>query len=234
MENGREVMQKEIIVNDPLRYKGINIFQSSFGEMPNKGTDNTTAIEKTDRIELSFRSAASGMIYSQTTTLGQAVEIPEGLGRLVVDQYTSQGKFQNMELGPTLVATLTPREGPPQTLQLPLKFPKFDSMRRGEVVITAIVAAAKQRGPIYYTGLQVTKDPGVMLVYIGFVLMIAGCGITFFLFHQEVVIAVRPQGGGIEVLVSGTANKNKLGMQTKMERLTQQLEKSCLAVTAKR
>jgi len=229
LENGREILKKEIVVNDPLRYKGINIFQSSFGEVGGAAAANPQSLGKSDDIDLSFRSAASGMIYTSKATLGQVVEIPEGLGRLVVESYTAQGRFENMELGPMLTATLTPAQGPSQTILLPLKFPKFDGMRRGEVIITASVASAAG-GPVYYTGLQVTRDPGVWLVYTGFLLMIAGCGITFFLSHRQMVIDLRPDGGGAVVTVSGTANKNKLGMQTKVDRLADQLRATCTAL----
>jgi len=34
LEQGREVLKKDIIVNDPLRYKGISIYQSSRGKLP--------------------------------------------------------------------------------------------------------------------------------------------------------------------------------------------------------
>jgi cytochrome c biogenesis protein len=34
LEGDKAVKQKDIIVNDPLRYRGINIFQSSYGKLP--------------------------------------------------------------------------------------------------------------------------------------------------------------------------------------------------------
>ncbi len=42
----------------------------------------------------------------------------------------------------------------------------------------------------YYTGLQVTKDPGVWYVYAGFILMILGCWVTFFMSHRSVCIGL--------------------------------------------
>ncbi|HAY40073.1 MAG TPA: cytochrome c biogenesis protein ResB, partial [Desulfobacteraceae bacterium] len=44
------------------------------------------------------------------------------------------------------------------------------------------IAGYNQR---YYTGLQVTSDPGVWVVYAGFIMMIIGCFITFFMSHQR-------------------------------------------------
>ena len=42
--------------------------------------------------------------------------------------------------------------------------------------------------PRFYTGLQVNRDPGVWVVYSGFILMIIGCYITFFMSHQQICV----------------------------------------------
>ncbi len=39
MKNGKEVMKKSIVVNDPLTYEGVTFYQSSCGSVPN-GTGN--------------------------------------------------------------------------------------------------------------------------------------------------------------------------------------------------
>jgi cytochrome c biogenesis protein len=75
----------------------------------------------------------------------------------------------------------------------------------------------------YYTGLQVTKDPGVWIVYSGFVVMIIGCFITFFMSHQRLCIEVIKSGEKSKVIVSGTSNKNKLGMQSRVKNLSRRL-----------
>ena len=75
----------------------------------------------------------------------------------------------------------------------------------------------------FYTGLQVTRDPGVWVVYTGFVLMIIGCIITFFMSHQRLCIEVVRRGRQSLVTVSGNANKNKLGMRRKVETIVDEL-----------
>ena len=75
----------------------------------------------------------------------------------------------------------------------------------------------------YYTGLQVTKDPGVWIVYTGFLVMIIGCFVTFFMSHQRFCIEAVNSGKRIRVTVSGTSNKNKLGMQARIEKLAKKL-----------
>lgn len=99
-----------------------------------------------------------------------------------------------------------------------------------------VISVADQKGELtipmtdhkdrYYTGLQVTKDPGVPLVYTGFVMMIIGCFITFFMSHQKICIEVIGKGEKSSVMVAGTANKNKLGIQKKIKKITQSLKNS--------
>ena len=91
-------------------------------------------------------------------------------------------------------------------------------MRRGEIIIS--VADLKQR---FYTGLQVTSDPGVWLVYSGFIIMIIGCYITFFMSHQQFCVEVLKKSDHSRIVVSGKANKNKLGFQNKLKRVAEKL-----------
>lgn len=218
LEEGRPVLEKDVIVNDPIHYKGINIFQSSYGKLDGQ----TTGAVPPKEFELTFRSTASGMIYSFKTRLDQPIEVPEGLGTFVVNGFEPAAQFKGMAIGPALTGILTPREGEPQSVVLPLKFPKFDAMRQGAVII-AVVNAANPQHVRYYTGLQVTKDPGVGLVYFGFVMMIAGCMVAFFMAHQQVVVEIQPHDKGVSVMVSGRADRNKVGMQHDLERLARKL-----------
>ncbi|MDH3827147.1 MAG: cytochrome c biogenesis protein ResB, partial [Desulfobacterales bacterium] len=77
--------------------------------------------------------------------------------------------------------------------------------------------------PRYYTGLQVSRDPGVWVVYVGFILMIIGIYITFFMSHQQIFVDVASLGEKSRTLVAGTSNKNKLGMQKKVTKLSEHL-----------
>jgi cytochrome c biogenesis protein len=207
LENGQPVVQKDIIVNDPLRYRGISIFQSSYGTMPSR------------EAVLSFTSRGTGMVYTQEMKIGQEVRIPEELGTFVLTELRHQAQFKGHPVGDAFIGRLTAPDGTAQEVVLPIRFPTFDRMRRGEVVI-----AVDQFKEKHYTGLQVNQDPGVDVVYTGFILMILGCYVTFFRSHQQVCIEAVRRGSGATVKVYGTANKNKAGMQRRVQRLAQALK----------
>jgi cytochrome c biogenesis protein len=110
-----------------------------------------------------------------------------------------------------------------------LHFPNFDKMRRGAVVISVAEQETKTVNPgeksdqRYYTGLQITKDPGIWVVYSGFIGMIIGIFITFFMSHQRVCIEMVKRGKQSQVIITGTANKNKLAMQNRIKKISEKL-----------
>jgi cytochrome c biogenesis protein len=226
IEEGREVRQKDIVVNDPLSYNGIGIYQSSYGPLDERSAPVARNVDPAEPVEISFRSAGSGMVYTRKATIGQALQLPEGLGEFVLEQYVPAAEFRGMDLGPAFIAKLAPPEGESTQITLPLQYPKFDSMRGGSVAVSIATASGNPGQQRYYTGLVVSHDPGVWVVYAGFILLIAGCYVAFFMSHQQVVVEVNGKGkGNSVVMVSGKSNKFKVGLEMKLQRLTDRLKK---------
>ena len=229
LENEKTILTKDIIVNDPLRYKGISIFQSSYGEIQPEQAE--TPSFSADDIQLAFIVNASGMVYKQKAEVGKPLEIPEGMGKFVVMEVKESASFMGQNIGEALIGILTPVGGEPVEVILPIHFHNFDKMRRGKVVISVVHQNEKQsleKKPgkkRYYTGLQVVKDPGVWVVYSGFIVMIAGIIITFFMSHQRLCVDVSRKGSKSRIMVAGTANKNKLGMGIRAEKIARRLGK---------
>jgi cytochrome c biogenesis protein ResB len=86
-------------------------------------------------------------------------------------------------------------------------FPKFDQQRGGEFILTFEGVASKE-----YTRLEVTKDPGVWIVWVGSGLMIFGLIVSFFFSHQKVWIRI-PKSSGKEIILAGSTNKNRVGFE---------------------
>lgn len=208
IENGQDVLTADILVNKPLRYKGINIFQSSYG----------TASPEV--VTFSFESNSSGMVFDIIAKKGVPVPLPEGAGMFEYSEFIPNFNFNGHNLGDAFHCDITVTDQPPVHINIPMQFPTFDKMRKGKFIISVQDFEKK-----YYTGLQVTKDPGVWYVYIGFAFMILGCWTAFFLSHQIVFIELIPdKTDKTSVLIYGDSNKNKQNMKFKTTRIIEKLK----------
>ena len=209
LEQGKSVLTRNIIVNEPLRYKGINIFQASYGELPPR------------EITLNFKNRVTGISHKKKVSVGQQFDIPGDIGQFVIKGHRNSYNFKGDNLGETIMGILTPNNGSPVHVILPVRFPFFDDRIRKDDLIISV----EDYGHKYYTGLQVTSDPGVLVVYSGFVIMIIGCFITFFMSHQRLCVEISKSGKKSRIMVAGTANKNKLGMQSRIKKIAKSLSK---------
>ena len=104
--------------------------------------------------------------------------------------------------------------------------PDYHGNRLGEFQLK--VKEIKTR---YVSGLQVNRDPGVWFIWIGASLMLIGFIITFYFSHQQVWVWIRKgkESKGkdqFEILVGGTAHKNRGAFVRKMEQLTEKVQGS--------
>lgn len=224
IEGGEVVKTQDIIVNDPLRYKGISIYQASYGQLPARQHD----IQLPDEFTLVFTSKTTGKSYRIKAKIGQKVEIAEGLGNFVVNEFKTSYNFRGQDLGVTFFGTLHQSDGAEVDVVLPIQFPSFDKMgpifnktRKGDVVISVSDIKAEPAEVRYYTGLQVSSDPGVWVVYTGFILIIAGCFVTFFMSHRQICVDILESGKKCRIMITGSANKNKLGSEQKLKSIAQ-------------
>ena len=198
IENGREVMRKKIEVNDPLQYKGIWFYQSSYG--PAGASTVTLAVNRTD----------GGRGETISLLPGQKKEIP-GYGQISAVDYNTN--FQG--LGPALLVALEKPGEPPAEFWLLKAYPEFDRQRKDSRYLS--LAGLNE---IFYTGLQVARDPGVNIVWVGCTLMVIGIMIAFFMSHQRLWIRLSQGADGrVEIVLAGSTNKNRLAFEKKFEKI---------------
>ncbi|MGD8713931.1 MAG: cytochrome c biogenesis protein ResB [Desulfobacterales bacterium] len=226
IEQGNVVKSQDIIVNDPLHYKGISIFQASYGPLPSRKQD----AQNPDELTLVFTSKSTGMNYQKKAAIGQTIKIPEDLGKFTVDEFRNSYIFRGQDLGATIVGTLHQSDGAAVEIVLPIQFPSFDKMgpifnkaRKDDVLISVSGIKAQPAEERYFTGLQVSRDPGVWVVYTGFILIIVGCYVTFFMSHRQVCVDIIESGRNCRIVVTGTVNKNKLGNERKVKKIADSL-----------
>lgn len=187
-DGGKKIFDKRpVIVNDPLTYKGITFYQSGYGPAGDPV------------FNFRVRPRAGGESVNITARQGQRVELPGGGLFRVVDFAPS---FQNF--GPGARLEVVSKDGRRNSFVVLQAFPEFDAQRGGDYIFSLV--DYKQR---YYTGLQVAKDPGVWVVWLGCALLVLGSIVAFFMSHRRIWLTIQPVGNRTGIKLGGTAHRNQ-------------------------
>lgn len=207
LENGKPVpdyTNARVIVNDPLTYKGITFYQSSYG---NAGNYFFTAsdLDGKNPVSLTVEGKAS-------------VNLPDGSSMHVLEATRDVSEFAKGVSGPAAQVELHTPDGKAESFVVYANHPELNLQHAKEHGKGPVLhyKGAQER---MYTGLQVAKDPGVEIVWVGCLLMVVGIYIAFFLSHRR--IWVRIQHGA--VTVGGNASKNQGAFQQSFEGLVARL-----------
>lgn len=200
LDNGKEVLKKTVQVNHPLHYKGLAFYQSSYGTIH----EATIGIQwKGKKEKTSFKAIE-----------GTTIHVPDSNSHIQLLKYAPQ--VHNFGEG-VQVALFKPNQEP-RAFWLLKGFPKFDEKRGDEFILSLGDVVEKE-----YTGLQVTKDPGVWVVWVGCGLMIFGLIVSFFFSHQRVWVRIPKTPKG-EIVVAGSVNKNRMGFEKNFGELVEKIK----------
>lgn len=182
LENDEVVLQKDIRVNTPLTYKGITFYQSS------------------------YQGYQDFIVEVSNTTKGESKQFVIPFQEQVrwEDQNIQFGIINAEAIGQRVVrAKLWFKEaGVPATIKW-IDDNQSTTIENGP---NSYTISAKQ---MYATGLQVAKDPGVWLVYLGCGLMLLGLYMAFFLSHKRIWVCVQVDSAKPTLYLAGSTNKNK-------------------------
>jgi cytochrome c biogenesis protein len=195
IEDDKEILTKIIEVNDPLTYKGWTFYQSSY-------------------------QSHQKFIFSVANSETKVQE------RFLAPPYQPvRWQDQNLLFGiQDLIPTDTPGIYQYKLLLADSKGEQslyvVDDNKQMTIKLADGSSFTFHIKEFYSTGLQVSKDPGVWIVYIGCLLMLLGLGVAFFVFHKRLWIFISPANGQTHILLAGTTNKNKAGFDTEFNTLS--------------
>ena len=203
LEGGRKVITEPIRVNHPLTYKGISFYQSSYG------------IASVEKVVLAIKDRDSQKEITVPAQMGTRTEIPGSSSAFLLAQFLPD--FQGM--GPAFQVISFEPNRPHENLWIFQNHPELAEKRPGRYQFTI-----KKIEPRYYSGLQVTKDPGVWVVWVGCFLMMAGFYMTFFLSHRRVWVRLTEKGGRTWMEIAGSSHRDRSGFEKEIEKIGQALK----------
>ncbi|MBW1982790.1 MAG: cytochrome c biogenesis protein ResB [Deltaproteobacteria bacterium] len=200
--DGRVVKQAAIRVNDPFTFRGINFYQSTYGSQPTN-------------IVLKLENVSNGKSQQLEVPFRQPITIPGSKDRLVIMDYADNiGNF-----GPAFYIGMARENQEPDSGWIVAKQPGFHGNRLDGLRINVLKYANS-----YYTGLEVKKDPGVWLIYLGFVLMLLSLIFALYQSHRRVWLALTPGQKGTAVHIAGNTNKHALAFEKDFQQLVHDIE----------
>lgn len=166
-ENGKEIpgyKHARLIVNEPLTYKGITFYQSSYGKTG------------------SHRFTVGGTPL--TVGSDETAHLPDGSSMHIIEAVQDVAPFLPGKTGPAARIDLHPAKGgEARTLILFANYPEENRIETSRAGLPAMNYLGGTERP--YTGLQVNKDPGVWVVWAGCFLICVGLYVAFFMPHQR-------------------------------------------------
>jgi cytochrome c biogenesis protein len=205
IENGKEVLQKQIWVNEPLYYKGIRFYQSSYG----------TAWNKVDNAGIALKKKSEKDPQAPVTVRWEElIKMPNSKYSVKLVGYTADFAYDE---GTGTVYSKSPDANNPavklevyegekliSTPWIFLKYPSvFPSIPNSDVDLVL----EGYRG-VMYSGISINRDPGTNIVWAGAIVMGVGFILAFFVYHRRVWVRIRETGSSTEVKIGGMINKN--------------------------
>jgi cytochrome c biogenesis protein len=221
--HGQKILDKQIRVNDPLAYRGITFYQSSYGVIPNAPGYAVLTISQKNAGGIGDTVMISPGTGQHVASIDRIIKVtgfsPFGLrnsssGQIMLyhtdnDEYINPAVRLEVYKGKKLLYTTeilkTDRDRPPLPENYVIRLVHYGGTR--------------------FTGLQVTKDPGVWVVYTGFMLLCIGPLLSFFGSHKKIWVNIHDRKGLAMVTVAGSANKNRLGFEHEFTRIVDEIGK---------
>lgn len=218
IEDNNVVLHKQIVVNDPLVYRGVRFYQASYGQTGKVDKLYLTATSRSDKtptqdIALSLNKPVS---LDPDTTVRLAEFIPDYAVR------DGQVYAKSDELGDPAAHLIVESKRAGKTLDVWL--PPIEGL--GENAASPYSFQGKDLQMAYFTGLEVSHEPGQWSVWTGVLLMGLGLFFVFYMVHMRIwAVPVRDRDGRLVLWLGGTANRNKDAFEQRFRKLVEQIER---------
>jgi cytochrome c biogenesis protein len=221
IEGDTEVLTKQIWVNEPLYYKGVRFYQSSYGTAWNRIREAEIALKRKDTGETASAVSLGWNELKRIPGSPYSVKVVEFVSDFAYDEekklvFSKSGELDN----PAAKVEVYEGERLISRTWLFFNYPGLVETIPGtnyEIILSGF-------RPIPYSGISMTKDPGTNIVWVGSIVMGVGFILAFFVYHRRVWLYGRSFSSTVELKLGGIANKNQFGFEKEFEELASSLK----------
>ena len=204
------ILQGPLRVNHPITVNGIRFYQANYGSIPGGKVHITITKENRRQTHMTVPLKDSFSLHGDAAKV-TVERIEENL----------------MSMGPAVLLSV---HSPNATVQ----FWVFKGIEKMKRAIPDLLDKVPKFNPgrykpyyfelngieqIFYTGLQLSHDPGVSIVAIGAFLIVAGFLVTFFSSHKRFWVRVDEAEGKTRIMVSARSNRDPVGLKRETDYL---------------
>jgi cytochrome c biogenesis protein len=216
LEDGSDALSKTIEVNHPLSYKGFVFYQSGYGwdwknptlEIWVKKTNDPSFLKK---FELGVGEKAQlGEENIEITVVNFIPDFIIGENNEIatrsLDPNNPAAYIEGWQEGEKLFSSW-----------IFAKYPDFGRMHSD--VETNLSFEFKDLKAAQYSRIQMAKDPGVNLIWVGCILLMVGLCVAFFWPTREIKIILEEIQNKTDVTAGGIATKNREDFQSEFDKI---------------
>lgn len=204
LEKGKPMLSDSIQVNHPLFYHGLKFHQSTY---------ELAAVKD---FTIDARDQRTGETHRLTVLPMKKASLPGADASIAVGRFVPNFEGQ----GPAVLAVYIEPGTPHQIFWLPRNRPS-QAGATGDFIFTF-----EDFDGLYYSGLQIRKDPGVNIVRVGFILIVVGVALSLMVNRRRMWVRIETGEGGSRITVAAQADRNRAAFE---ERIREKARKAGLA-----
>ncbi len=204
------VQEKTIEVNLPLKYGGFTFYQSSYGIWP-----GAEGIFKLRYLSRDFKEKVINARFNEEFILSDNLKgkIVDFSPAIAVDESGRPFTYSENMNNPAILVEFSNNKAKWILKRYPETW-KLEDDSTLEFI---------DYWGIQYTGLQVRKDPGVWIVYLGCIIMAVGLYITFFITHRKIWVKLIPEKEITRIIIGGTTNRNRDAFERHIQKMMEEV-----------
>ncbi len=218
LEDGREVKRKEVEVNEPLIHRGLRFYQSGYGSTGELGGVQLRARLKSDL------NSTREVLLRPGETLPVDAETSVRLAAFVPDFIIRGNRVEtrsDQPNNPAIQLALASRNSGEALVWLFPRYPDFSHPNASPYIFEV-----RDIHMGYFTGLQVSREPGQWAVWAGVILMGLGLAMAFYFVHVRIwALPVSDDRGRLVLWVGASASKNREEFAERFATLVEEIQR---------